>query len=408
MGTIPDLMNLKRSLLPAEAVQALESYGKIAPEVPYGSQYFQENLPLPPQGPAQQMAGNIGALVPLSPAEILQTARLARKAAMAGGATAKQAGRLVGEELNAAMLGERPNTLLGAVTPQPMFLDVYHGTPHRFAPTSRNALGEFDASKIGTGEGAQVYGHGLYVAENPAVAKGYQETLAYKAFDIKPEAEKLGLNLPAGTRGEFMRQVQANKPPEVLARQLQNANIAARDLPQEKLTELFRSYQEKGGGNLYKADLPDEMIPKMIDYDKHLSEQSPEIQKILYPYQKKLGTSFGTGSQILKEIAFDRRMKGLDDSPAAVAQQLKEMGISGVQYLDQASRKPGVTSMTQAQLDTRIDILKKDISSGLGNQDRMKQILSALEAERAAHSNLTRNFVIFPGEEKNVKILERK
>jgi hypothetical protein len=67
------------------------------------------------------MAGNIGAVAPLSPAEILQTARLARKAAMAGGATAKQAGRLVGEELNAAMLGERPNTLLGAITPKPMF-----------------------------------------------------------------------------------------------------------------------------------------------------------------------------------------------------------------------------------------------------------------------------------------------
>jgi len=121
MGAIPDLMNLKRSLLPNEAVQALESYGQIAPEVPYGSQYFQENLPLPPQGPAQQMAANVGSVVPLSPAEILQTARLARKAAMAGGATAKQAGRLVGEELNAAMLGERPNTLLGAITPKPMF-----------------------------------------------------------------------------------------------------------------------------------------------------------------------------------------------------------------------------------------------------------------------------------------------
>jgi hypothetical protein len=121
MGTIPDLMNLKRSLLPAEAVQALESYGKIAPEVPYGSQYFQENLPLPPQGPAQQMAGAVGSVVPLSPAEILQAARLARQATLAGGKVAQKGARLVGEELNATMLGERPNTLLGAVTPQPMF-----------------------------------------------------------------------------------------------------------------------------------------------------------------------------------------------------------------------------------------------------------------------------------------------
>ena len=63
--------------------------------------------------------------------------------------------------------------------------------------------------------------------------------------------------------------------------------------------------------------------------------------------------------------------------------------------------------MSQAQLDTRINILKKDIDSGLGDQDRMKQILSALEAERASHPKLTRNFVTFPGEEQSMTILER-
>ncbi len=32
-------------------------------------------------------------------------------------------------------------------------------------------------SKIGTGEGAQAYGHGLYVAENPGVANEYAAKL---------------------------------------------------------------------------------------------------------------------------------------------------------------------------------------------------------------------------------------
>ena len=35
---------------------------------------------------------------------------------------------------------------------------AYHGSPHDFD--------KFDLSKIGTGEGAQAYGHGLYFAEN--------------------------------------------------------------------------------------------------------------------------------------------------------------------------------------------------------------------------------------------------
>src|SRR5262245_438695 len=44
---------------------------------------------------------------------------------------------------------------------------AYHGSPHDFE--------RFDLSKIGTGEGAQAYGHGLYFAENPKTAKAYRE-----------------------------------------------------------------------------------------------------------------------------------------------------------------------------------------------------------------------------------------
>ena len=49
---------------------------------------------------------------------------------------------------------------------------AYHGSPYEFE--------KFDSSKIGSGEGAQAYGHGLYFAENEKVAKGYQEKLAKK------------------------------------------------------------------------------------------------------------------------------------------------------------------------------------------------------------------------------------
>ena len=47
---------------------------------------------------------------------------------------------------------------------------VWHGSPHKFD--------KFDSSKIGTGEGAQAYGHGLYLAETPAVADGYRRDLS--------------------------------------------------------------------------------------------------------------------------------------------------------------------------------------------------------------------------------------
>ena len=46
-------------------------------------------------------------------------------------------------------------------------ITAYHGTPHDFD--------KFSMDSIGTGEGAQAYGHGLYFAESEDVALGYRD-----------------------------------------------------------------------------------------------------------------------------------------------------------------------------------------------------------------------------------------
>ena len=48
-------------------------------------------------------------------------------------------------------------------------IDAWHGSPHRF--------NNFSMSNIGTGEGAQAYGHGLYFAENKGVSENYAKVL---------------------------------------------------------------------------------------------------------------------------------------------------------------------------------------------------------------------------------------
>jgi hypothetical protein len=53
-------------------------------------------------------------------------------------------------------LGNKIGALPDAIT-------TYHGSPHDFD--------EFDMSKIGTGEGAQAYGRGLYFAEMKMLQK---------------------------------------------------------------------------------------------------------------------------------------------------------------------------------------------------------------------------------------------
>ena len=277
-------------------------------------------------------------------------------------------------------------------------LDVYHGTPYTLPSTARNPLGEFDASKIGTGEGAQAYGHGIYTAESRPVAEGYAKNVKDMASIGKMNAElsRLSKVMDADSQGGY-RKFKSNIGED------------AAKLYDQLMTE--RNKVSTATGNLYKVDLPDEMIPKMLDYDKHLSEQSSEVQKILLPYQKEIGSSFGTGEQTLKAIAFERRMKGLDDSPAAVAEQLRQMGIPGIKYFDAQSRPmPNITNSRLAELYAKNDgnaeaavdeFMRSVYNTPKKKAEMRKQFLKELETPK------TRNFVTFPGEEKNLRILER-
>lgn len=56
------------------------------------------------------------------------------------------------------------------VGPATFKIEAYHGTPHK--------VREFSTEKIGTGEGQQVFGWGLYFAQSLKTAEWYRETLA--------------------------------------------------------------------------------------------------------------------------------------------------------------------------------------------------------------------------------------
>lgn len=83
LGAPSDILNFLRSPLPMEVAGDVD-YGPQV-QVPYGSQELLRTLPLPPQGAAQAAAGNVGAVIPMSPAEALAAARAARQAAFATG-----------------------------------------------------------------------------------------------------------------------------------------------------------------------------------------------------------------------------------------------------------------------------------------------------------------------------------
>lgn len=251
-------------------------------------------------------------------------------------------------------------------------LDVYHGTPHTFPPTPRNPLGEFDASKIGTGEGAQTYGHGIYTSENPAVSMQYQPR------DIKFESNIMRRYYAAEKQKNYpamqvYEDFSTNKRPEEVLSYIQEAGYSPEDLKTALNAHKIASkeYANQTNSFLYKADLPDEKIAQMIDYDKPMAEQRNVIEKMrkaLVGPDSPLSRS--QQFQINDYLNDSVRMRNLYPQSVVnlndprIVERLRQVGIPGIKYLDEGSRAAGV-------------------------------------------SKQTRNFVTFPGEEQNLRILER-
>jgi hypothetical protein len=216
---------------------------------------------------------------------------------------------------------------------------VYHGSPHRFVATAKNPLGEFDPTKIGTGEGAQAYGYGHYVAESPNVAKDYQTTISKDKFltsnglfdpsslehlNVRAEIRKGNLNKAIETAQKYASP-DADYP-EVAAK-------AMRDL--QKLEQLRAS----GGirtnqGNLYKVDLPDEAVARMLDWDKPFNQQPAEVKSFL----SKVSFNLPKDDQIIGEWLAPRLKEGMS---SYWADDMRKANIPGIKYLDEGSRAKG-------------------------------------------------------------------
>ncbi len=268
-------------------------------------------------------------------------------------------------------------------------LNVYHGTPHEIAGN------KFDISKVGTGEGAQSYGHGIYVAENPSVGKEYQKMLA---GPDQTAADYLKMyKTPENAISVLEGSITPNLTPE--AKQFTQAAIDALKSGKSLI------------GNFYKADLPDAQIPKMLDWDQPIAKQAPEILALLKNHPAILedvakGKTLEqlSGGDAYKAIAssFD---VGQKEAYKLASEYLASQGIPGIKYLDQQSRTSNLSSSTRTQLDAKIETLQKDIASGLGNQELMKRQLANLEHERNQLPKATSNFVSFKPE--TLEILEK-
>lgn len=251
-------------------------------------------------------AMNALGLLPFVSAAPLSAMKAIDKAAQMKGVTTK-AGRLA-----KAMPGQA-----GAI--------VYHGSPHKFD--------KFDMSKIGTGEGAQAYGHGLYMAEAPETAQMYRASVAAekgKSFGLEDGPIKGIATLIAarGAKGEEMaRKAYAGQVPDI-----EQAIKSAKDAV-------------NGNSQLYKVDIPDEAVARFLDWDKPLSQQAPEVQTAIKNSGIKINEIQETGDDALKSFFGGEEYAPHGESlyrflgnKEVAANRLREIGIPGIRYLDGVSR----------------------------------------------------------------------
>lgn len=268
-----------------------------------------------------------------------------------------------------------------------------HGSPHAFTA--------FDFSKMGTGEGAQAYGHGGYFAQgfDSPVAKEYQKQLA---ADVQLKGQpfysgKSGKQLSTTGNPELDDYLMANLGDVGAARanllsDLRDVRSGGGDVKnyQRTLADLRNirgDVKNADLGHLYNVELkwPDAAREAsdplsehhLLDWDAPLNEQPESVKNALSKLEAP-GTGFTYGSILesllaaphlnnLKEYAWahpigrdiynafgDSMMVG-NKAPGQyeASNRLRELGIPGIRYLDQASRGQGDGTRNYVIFDDR-------------------------------------------------------
>lgn len=245
-----------------------------------------------------------------------------------------------------------------------MGIKAYHGSPHDFDA--------FDLSKIGTGEGAQAYGHGLYFAENPGVAQSYRDALSnsQSVSTVTPHGQALYAIQNFGDGAiPWLQKKLANETHEGLRSRYSDA------------IDLIKSGSVKPAGRMYEVDINADP-ERFLDWDKPLSEQPKAVReafsKAAVPSVQSdpiLSELFGneaipneymglfnksSGAQAYNTLASER------GGPPAFSQALSQAGVPGIKYLDQGSRAAGKGSRNYVLFDANlVNILRKYGLAGL-------------------------------------------
>lgn len=227
---------------------------------------------------------------------------------------------------------------------------AYHASPYDFD--------KFSMSKIGSGEGAQTYGHGLYFGGAKPTAQWYWDSFEQRMrpHSIKKIAEeKLGETISTDAARTIYRMVGVPGGAKL-------ATWREPELRKFHIDKLHDVMEQIGAGlpkpKMYEVNIrarPEEFL----DWDKPLSAQSPVVDPLV-TLTRKHGIEGPLAGRSLPSIIYDLGHARITGSPAKASEAMKDAGIPGIRYLDQGSRAAGEGSHNYVLFrDDIIDILRK-------------------------------------------------
>jgi hypothetical protein len=284
---------------------------------------------------------------------------------------------------------ENPVTAVPPTETEPGII-AFHGSGADFD--------QFSLEKIGTGEGAQAYGYGLYFTDSEDIAKFYRDTVQFnqrmrgntlninyqgKPFEdlgdtaaaeaappsytaIKSIADEMARYLPANPKmakpelakerllARIDTQIEkyskaGQSDADVGTIELQGGgtleDLMLADLQQQKqaLLDINSEDIQPATGKMYKVGL--EPKPEdMLDYEKSISEQSQKVQDALYANEeiasiiKRKQKEDGLPPEFYTGEELYADLAENLQSPQAASNELADAGILGLKYTAAGSR----------------------------------------------------------------------
>ena len=184
---------------------------------------------------------------------------------------------------------------------KPAFVRAWHGSPHV-------GIEKFSTDKIGTGEGAQAYGWGLYFGSHKEIAEHYRNYLKQRALILDMGRNNWRVVDPLG-------------------------NVLGDGLSMmSKALEVKEKYDAKAGA-LYEVDIPAE--DEFLLWDKHMVEQPEKVRSALKGNEAAYrpdGTPRNMKGDDLYEVLIQEH-----GSDRAASEYLASLGIKGIKYQDGVS-----------------------------------------------------------------------